>query len=566
MRHDDASDQRTALNHADPTAAGAASEDAQLATEFGPEHEALLALSEAWSATTPSSQGLANFARQLPSQERTPRPISPSETLPERLHRRLGREAEDHPPTMQRMGAGRLLAGLVAAAVIVGLLAATLLRFAPGRTAQRQQTPIPAVSSATPQTARTAEEPSREPPMGAWMTVAQAQLIPAPSDGRVVYQTNGAVARVSRDGGATWRTLTIPAFSQKLVTSVNVTLRVSAADANIILLSMTLTVSSYSPSDCPSGSRVPSPGNLPAIHGGILASGAPYCIANFASHDGGDTWASMTMPTDLNYPPSALDPALVWQLGRTLYGLNSVVAGPLLYGSSLLVSHDLGVTWAYTDSKSPETSAILCSFLPSTSDGALYAVTAAHSCFDATASAYAVWRSVDGGENWRQVSSLDANYLYLVAATPAPSGRGVWLYVQKLDNMAASKSTMLVSVDNGATWSQAPQLAQPSDNLTLQPITGALADGSTVVAASKQQSASPSSPPVKTSFYAWRPGDVAWRPLTTPLTANNSFHADGSKPIALSQGGPNALNTLWVIEAGANVFPQTYTTHRYTIS
>lgn len=565
MRDDNANGPHMQMIHSHQAESNAAREDAKLAAEFGPEHEALIALADAWNARMPSAEQLVNFARQLPAQERAARGAMLTETLPERLHR-ARRDAMPTPATYH-LGAGRLLLGLMVAIVVFALLAATLLRFAPSRTAQRRQTPPAVAASATPQTVRSAEEPTREPPAGVWATVTHAQLIPAPSDGNVVYQTDGAVARVSHDGGASWRDLAIPTFTQKVVLSGTVTLRVSDADSQVILLSMILTVSSAVPADCPPGSKAPAPDNLSGMHGGVLASGASYCIANFASHDGGDTWSAMSMPADVTYPPSALNPARVWQLGRTLYGLNAIAAGPPLYGSSLLVSHDLGTTWAYRDSTSPEASANLCSFLPSAGDGALYALTSAQNCLEGLAivSAYTLWRSVDGGATWSRVSSLATTYTELVAASPALGGHGVWIYAQRLES---SRSTTWVSLDQGATWSQTPDLPQVNNGSVTEAINGALADGSMVVASIEQRSGSAnlSSSPVPASFYAWRPGDIAWRPLSTTLTANYAFHSDGSQPITLSRGGAYALDTLWVIEANGDTYPQLYSTHRYGIA
>lgn len=549
----------------------------ELPADLQATHDALTRLADAWSGSIPPADRLTAFTRELPARlpvER--RSAGAGEGAPNLTERFL---QEIDAPTLGPVsrarpagGAGRMLVGLAAVIIIVGLLATTLLRLSPAHTAHGRAPALMAsatVPAPTPATAaRLAEEPSREPPAGVWTTVASARLIPAPSDGRVVYKVDGAVASVSFNSGVTWRALTLPAFPQSAVTSESIALRVSDADARVLLLSMTLFVTSSNPASCPVGSRAPTAGTGAALHGGVLASGSPYCVANYASHDAGVSWTPMRLPANVTYPPSALNPGTIWQLGASLYGVNAVVAGFDINTSALLVSHDVGATWAYTGSAPAPTADALCSFLPSVAEDALYMVTAHHSCFDGSLGARDIWRSGDGGATWRRVSTRDAVFFELEGASPAPGGHGAWLYALQVTSAVATSAMFLAaSEDGGVSWIQAPKLTQAPSPAAPQPINGTLADGSLVVAAFPPPSANPSATtPTTSQFFAWRPGDTAWRPLAAPLTANYAFHGDGSQPIALARGGSNALDTLWVIELDTNNAPQPmYTTHAYLI-
>ncbi len=568
MRNDDANDQRMSLNHNHPIERTDARDDALLASEFGPEHEALVALAAKWSATTPSAERLAAFTRQLPSQQPAPQSAR-SVPLVERMRSRAQREA-NIPPTTRHGGKGRLLATVAAAVIIVGLLATALLRFAPGRTGRPQQHQLPAATAtATPLTARQTEEPTNGAVTGSWTTVSQAQLIPAPSDGNIVYQTTlgpsaGSGVQVSHDGGVTWNALTLPTFTQPVVQSESVdALRVSDRDGQIVLLSLMLNTGSAPASDCPPGSKAPAPSSSgPALHGGIDASGYSYCIANFASHDSGATWANMIVPTDITYPPAALDQNTVWQMGNSLFGVDSVGLGfKRLTGASLLVSHDLGVTWAYTNSLSPESSAFLCSVVPSPSDGALYVDTNASNCFAGvtpTATPFTVWRSVDDGATWRSVSTVNTGELLLFSSTPGAS-HGTWLYALESPGGIPQPVKIVVSADNGVTWSDAPTL--PPDAQTANqawPVKGVLSDGSLVMREFTSTTQ---------RFQAWRPGDARWRTLTAPIATHAQRPGSPPPAVRFTHGGPHAIDTLWVTDAFQSTSSQfpTFTTYRWSI-
>jgi photosystem II stability/assembly factor-like uncharacterized protein len=236
---------------------------------------------------------------------------------------------------------------------------------------------------------------------------------------------------------------------------------------------------------------------------------------------------------------------------------------PSVLGSSVLVSHDLGVTWAYDNTSSPESSAHLCSFLPSAPNNALYAFTAAQGCAMGNSLSHSIlWRSDDGGATWTQVAALDSSaFTELVAATPTTTGHGVWLYA--IQPGAKNADAALVSVDGGVTWTPTPSLPPAGANAFHLPAWSALADGSMVVAVIGWRGSSVSVPPASATFYAWRPGDAAWRPLTTTLTTLTSN--DGEDKVTVARGGPGALDTLWVVDAFENENPANATTYRYGI-
>ena len=543
---DDTNERDALLNHAHPH------EPPDLPAELLPTHEALTQLAEVWSATIPAAERLATFTRQLPAQ--APRTEKRPATS---LRDRARREAHDTRPAP---GRGRLLAGLAAAVVIVGLLSATLLRLSTGRPGHRPHpTPTPTPSL----TARAAEEPSQQPPSASWTLIAREHLLPAPSDGNIVYRVSGNAASVSTDSGATWRALALPTLSQTRVNSEDVTLVVSAVDPHVILFFGQVNLASTNPADCPAGS---SPIQPTALHGGILASGFISCTADFISRTGGDPWiATHGLSGSFTSP-------VMWQSGDTLYGLvddmepRSAPTFPLV-GYHLMVSHDLGVQWSEQDSMLTPSARFLCSFMQSKGDSALYAVTAAAPCFSGTEGAQNVMRSVDGGATWRQASTINGFSATLLAATPAVNGHGAWLYLlreHKGSSPVTPTLTHLVSADGGATWQAIPQPPQPGVPARLRQTAGVLADGSLVLAVVVQGS-DPTQVPEQATFYAWRPGDRAWRPLTTSLTAYYSSYFLDPASILITHGGQRAEDTLWVVEALRPTGPTNFMTQAYPI-
>ncbi len=554
---DDANELEMSLNHAHGSDASDASE---LPADLAPTHDALTQLAAAWSATTPSAARLTTFARQLPTQQTMFTAPSAAPTLRERPPAR--QDIGGRPP---HRGGGRLLAGLAAAVIIVGLLAATLLKLAPSREGRRAQVTPTALASTPTIAARMAEEPSQQPPSAAWATVAHTLLIPAPSDGRVVYRTEGNSASVSDDGGATWRALKLPAFSQVYVASEAVSMAVSDANPRLVLLTITLSLSSANPADCPAGSTSVL---LAALHGGILASGSNLCGAIFASHDGGGSWAP-TQGLSTRFAQST-----IWQVGDKLYGLSTdinrqVAPGFPLVGVRLMMSSDQGVSWSYADTTLRTSSRYLCSVLPSAADDALYAVTYTSPCHSAGTGAHTltVWRSADGGATWSQLSTVDGLTFSLIASSPSANGHGFWLYMLENNAPISSPDTLYASVDGGATWRQIPQPPQAGSGVPVLPIDGALSDGSLVVAVVAQPYTSLSRTPAKATFYAWRPGDSAWRPLTTPLTAYYSmYHGfNVGTELVIAHGGQSALDTLWVMESPGISVGINLVTHAYPI-
>ena len=153
--------------------------------ELAATHQALLDLANAWAATTPAAERLAAFTRQLPTQlavadQPTNVPLSQRER--EARGSRVAGGGSGGGRRLPR--SGRALAGLAAAIVIVGLLAATLLRLAPSRPGKITRVAPTATATAPLTTARLAEEPSQQPPSGVWAPVAHAALYPAHLAGR----------------------------------------------------------------------------------------------------------------------------------------------------------------------------------------------------------------------------------------------------------------------------------------------------------------------------------------------------------------------------------------------
>lgn len=550
---DDPNERDTLPNHVDMRAPAKRNEDANLPAELVATHEALTHLATAWSATTPSAGRLTAFARQLTTQ----RDGAPPDASPPPRERPASRPTPGDTPSQHN--GGRLVAGLAAAIVIVSLLAATLLKLTPDRSGATTLT-TPTTPAPTATAAPIAEEAAHQPPSEAWVTVNQARLVPAPSNGNIVYETQGAGARVSTDGGATWRALTLPTLSLTHVASRQVSLTVGDTDPRLVLLFMQLSLDSANPADCPAGSTN---SDQIALHGGILASGFVTCNAYYVSHDGGGSWT----PSHTFYTASSQP--IVWQVGGALYGLrNDVNRQPdatfPLAGVRLMASRDGGVSWSAADATLKQQAAYLCSVLPAPAEDALYAVTFDSPCFIGATGAHIIWRSVDGGATWNRLSSVRTNYAALVGVSPSASHRH-WLYLLT-GGGAAVAQRLLVSDDGGGAWTAIPAAPHTTDvGMAIQPVTGALADGSLVVAVTAQTGSASGLAPEKAIFYAWRPGDSSWRPLTTPLTAYYSSFVTGVTPIIIAHGGRNATDTLYVLDDGLLPAGQTAATHIYAI-
>ena len=120
-----------------------------------------------------------------------------------------------------------------------------------------------------------------------------------------------------------------------------------------------------------------------------------------------------------------------------------------------------------------------------------------------------------------------------------------------------------MSADGGVTWLQTPSLPPAGASAYPVAIRSALADGSMVVAVIGWRGSSISAPPARATFYGWRPGDAAWRPLATTLTTLTA--SNGEDAVTLARGGSGALDTLWVVDDFENENPQRATTYRYDI-
>lgn len=295
-----------------------------------------------------------------------------------------------------------------------------------------------------------------------------------------------------------------------------------------------------------------------------MASGYIICGADFISYDGGVTWT----PSHGVY--NGNDQSTLWQIGDSLYGLSGDVnrtvapAFPLV-GLRLMASRDRGATWNYADTTLRQPSRFVCNYLPSHANGALYAITAASPCYSGAAGAHTVWRSMDGGATWSPLSTISALSLWLVSSSPSADGHGLWLYALKGDSETSAPATLLASQDGGASWSQTLPAPGASGVTTVRPVNGALADGSLVVAVIAQSANTLGRTPGKATFYAWRPGDSAWRPLTPSLTAYySSYFVSNGTAITIARGGQGAVDTLWVVEA-LSPYSQNVTAHTYLI-
>jgi photosystem II stability/assembly factor-like uncharacterized protein len=434
------------------------------------------------------------------------------------------------PPIPQR---GVFWVGAVAAVLVISLLAtALILTRLPGPGTQPPGGP----------------QPTRGMP-SSW-TVIPTHILPAealslaPSDPRVLYQAlgNGGpdtpstpfTLQRSDDGGLTWQNLPTP---DGLTEGDEVkTFVVSPLNPQVVWVTLG------------------------------VACNAVECTRSYLSQDGGQHWSRQEWPMHLAGSWAGISD-LRAQEGR-LYLLMLVTEGV----GGLLTSTDGGTSWHFADQPLFAQGHCVTSYAPTATGATVFAVTsdtcggtigafqafsrqnrvvptAGVTCGD---TAGQLWRSDDAGAQWTLVKTLPASAVFapdlqVVTTAGALQPR---LYV---DSCPASfgTPTVQVSIDGGTSWQAAPALAGTTRQSKL---VGTLSNGSVVELSQFQ-------------LFAWRAGEVTWRPLAPPL--NNDL---STVTLLITHQAANNTDTLWVIgmvfmasvtKNGAD--QQTLTLYRYVL-
>ena len=423
------------------------------------------------------------------------------------------------------------LLSIAAAALIVLSLGALFISFAPGRfgvASHPKQAATPQRSHTTPTKWTVAPHLSAE------------QEIPmiAPSDPRVIYEHypgNSTELRRSDDGGATWQTLAIPQLHGSLIKdSVPGSIAISPANANDIVLDVTVDLATYDGSYCPAGTLAP---GQYTVNDASLVSGAHptrtlgaaqhdtspiskmsafgygvSCDLEYASNDGGLHWTLLHLPLGglLTFwgNTNPLDTQVLQAQGDALY--SSFQAGqdantsPL--GSRIVSSSDGGLSWSLADQSLVATGNHICNFLATPTGMTLFAFTIGNDCSNAHGQ-YTLWRSDDAGVHWQKVTTLASNDVQLAKAVQLHSSMSLYAFFN---------TTFEMSADGGKSWQPISMQGIPA-NLRLMSWTGLVSTsaGNTPLVGSFAEK---SQPVLKTIVcYLWQSEKNAWQQVSPPI-------------------------------------------------
>lgn len=409
-----------------------------------------------------------------------------------------------------------------AAVVVIAVITAALLishAGVPSKTGQSQtQTPTTSDSNG-------------------WKTVqglkdVAAQPVLAPSNPQVIYLVdNNKPVRVKRstDGGAHWKTLSLPANAAEADSG---DLTVSPANPQNVFLTLSFPQSSGA---CSSSGTQASNGQITAY-----ASG-DYCQISYYSTDGGTHWDEMTCVTCQQVAGAVALPGFngILAQGNNLY---TIISDQFKH-ERMAASTDGGKTWAFVDSSSFAAKGLgICAIAAAPRGSSVYALVQNGPCSQPVGApvqtnaqtTFAIWRTDDAGAHWTKVQNFPYQLPDLTVFQAVDTdGAYPILFSATAEN---GGYTRLVSTNGGKSWQALPSAGLPTG---AQPVIFArttLSDGSIAAGVA-------SAPYTSTSFYAWKPGSTSWHQIAQPVTSNVFT-------IIVSSAGGH--DTLWVATASSN--------------
>jgi len=407
------------------------------------------------------------------------------------------------PPVIASAGASLLL---------IALMAALLVTHAGQRAATVSATATTGVAGTT--------TPSGPQWQGIDSYTHVAGIVLAPSDPRTAYQSLLNTSKTSpttltlqrtHDAAATWQPVALPARLKGLTPDSYEgppIFTVSPLNASTVYFTVAARMSS-----CPN-----SIGQTRIAHvrlEGPLPGSAP-CYTQYYSTDGAQTWHDLGLPVSGILGPARAQGTRLWALISPPFVGQDVTAPT----GRLAKSEDGGITWALADSSLPSTVGIV-QHMPAPSGSTTFIVSDRADRFNSQVCQgclpppdYKLWRSDDLGSHWTQVTALP--YQAVLGLWVGHMGGSVQpaLYVQVVTDTTGTQ-VVLASGDGGHAWAAAPTAGVDAGTRQFQGLWGVLADGSVIGVYSPPGNAQYS---IHT-FYAWKSGDSAWRPVAPQLSS-----------------------------------------------
>ena len=283
-----------------------------------------------------------------------------------------------------------------------------------------------------------------------------------------------------------------------------------------------------------------------AIYNGLVPPPSGYypCDFQYVSHDGGAHWSHVSFPwpdqSFVGYGGSF--PVQVQ--GTTLFAKvtgNVVVdGGPHYEGVRLVSSTNGGSTWSAADSAIYAAGQVVENYtaIPGTTN--LYAISLPQKTNFGQEKNVALWSSEDDGAHWTRVGAAPFAEAVLTGTTLTPGGPtlyAVGLHPSPAGYPDGEEPIGIVEsrdggleLDAGAPSTGWPQGQAPNPDDIWSPTT--LADGSLLLQFIDTSTSS-------MSFYAWRPGDTTWFPVT-PLPS-------GSVNQVWLTSSANGPQSIWIV-------------------
>jgi hypothetical protein len=397
-----------------------------------------------------------------------------------------------------------------------------------------------------------------QPPISNGLAPAFSPVNPA-----IVYEASispNAVRR-SNDGGAHWKSLTLPSgYSQ----AENIEIFASPLDAHTAFLTIKGAAS------CAGSASTSS-----AVYMSPLAyrSGVTSCATTYRTTDEGKSWQVLHFPaqgTIANLMSSLFPyagPPLLAQ-GTRLYALLN--CGPTCNAGypRLVASTDGGATWHLADGT--VTQQRVCDFTAPPTGSTVYLVVTDGQCDSPANFAYhnngnpllasfsettgpklSLYRSDDAGATWSHASDFPEGSVLQGMAATTVDGKSLlyanfpaasWQIGNHTESANATQyaNEFHVSDDGGRTWRAAPLKGVPTNARVIVSPISPRADGSLVVAFSTASGSDGNGAVI----YNWRPGESSWRQFAPALAPQANVVA--LLRVAAATGG----ETFWAVMTG----------------